>query len=240
LRLLGFDTSTDACIAGLVWDDQVSAERVVEPRAHTQLLMPMLTRLLEARGASFGDLDCLILGNGPGSFIGMRIAASVAQGIAFGAGLGLVPVSSLSVLAAEVFADSDCERCVVAQDARMSEVYLARYRRDSAGLPEAESETVLWPVGEPLDLDAGTGIAGEGFLRHPSLLGARRAPAVTLPDARYLLSVGARDFLAGRAVPPALLEPEYVRQTVATAASTRVSGTNARRGSPGQKPPTVS
>ena len=70
------------------------------------------------------DLDAIVLGNGPGSFIGMRIAASVAQGLAYGAGLNIVPVSSLAAVAAEVMAETGADRVIVAQDAHMNEVYL--------------------------------------------------------------------------------------------------------------------
>lgn len=218
MKLLGMDTSSDACSVGVYVDGEVDAEHVLEPRAHTRLLVPMIRRRLAAAGLDVGDLDAIVLGEGPGSFIGVRIAASVAQGLAFGAGLGIVPVSSLAAIAAQVFATSQALRVVVTQDARMDEVYRAQYRRDEFGLPLAEGETVLETVaGAQAASDAV--YAGGGWSKYPAMRDALPAGATVVPvlqpHARHLLACGRRALDAGAAVDPGDLELAYVRQRVA-------------------------
>ena len=85
--LLAIDTSSNACSVALQSGDDIAEKHVVEARAHTKILLPMITDLFQETGIMAAELDAVVLGNGPGSFIGMRIGASVAQGIAYGAGL---------------------------------------------------------------------------------------------------------------------------------------------------------
>ena len=136
-----------------------------QDREHTRLLTPMIRDLLADAGLSVQQLDAIVLGNGPGSFIGMRIAASVAQGLAHGAGIGIAPVSSLAAVAAEVFAASGADEVVVAQDAHMNEVYLGAFRRGADNLPEAifperlQSQTLI----EGLDESSASRSCGSRF-----------------------------------------------------------------------------
>ena len=138
MKLLAIDTSSVACSVALAYGGEISERYEEQPREHTRLLVPMIESVLQDAGIELAQLDAIVLGNGPGSFIGMRIAASVAQGLAHGAGLGIVPVSSLAAVAAEVFTDRPEEYVAVAQDAHMSEVYFGLFRRDANGLPEAD------------------------------------------------------------------------------------------------------
>ena len=221
MRLLAVDTSSDACSVALRVGDDVYADHVVRPRQHTALLMPMIGAVVREAGIELTALDALVLGNGPGSFIGMRIAASVAQGVCFGAGLRIVPVSSLAAVAAETMQGDDATDVVVAQDARMNEVYLGCYRRGGDGLPVAASEEALQQVG-PLDLPgaADAVAAGLGFERYPQLLATntglrRRADPVLRPNARFLLGLGARDLRRQHDIAPEALVPAYLRMKVA-------------------------
>jgi tRNA threonylcarbamoyladenosine biosynthesis protein TsaB len=224
MRLLALDTSTVACSAALAVGDAVLERHEVRPKEHTRLLVPMLRELLAEGGLAPADLDAVVLGNGPGSFIGLRIGASVAQGICYAAGLPLVPVSSLAAVAAEVLEVSGAVRVVVAQDAHMGEVYLGTFRRGDDGLPVAEGDAVLQPVAGievlPGESAAGRHAAGEGWRRYPELLalnGHRFAGVsdVQWPRARYLLAAGRRAWHADGAIDPAALVPEYVRERVA-------------------------
>lgn len=226
MKLLGIDTSTDACTVGVDNDGVLELRHRVEARAHTQRLIGMIEACLVASGLATNELDAVVLGNGPGSFIGMRIGASVAQGIAFAVGKPLVPVDSLAVIAAEVFATTPSVSVLVAQDARMNEVYLGRYDRRGEGDPEAADLAAvggiqLHPVTAPIEDEPPFAVAGAGWHRHPELAAALPADSpdlgeIAVPHARYLLDCGRRAAENGGCVEPAALEPAYIRQTVAT------------------------
>ena len=225
MKLLALDTSTVACSAALAFGEEVLERHEVRPKEHTRLLVPMLRELLGEAGLAPADLDALVLGNGPGSFIGLRIGASVAQGICYAAGVKLVPVSSLAAVAAEAFQSSSAGRVLVAQDAHMQEVYLGAYRRDEDGLPLAEGDAVLQAVAAAAGLSGVSAgerwhAAGDGWRQHPELLAANEGRLagvvdVSWPRARYLLALGRRACQAGGAIEPAALVPEYVRERVA-------------------------
>ena len=224
MRLLALDTSSLACSAALMVDEAVTERHDVRPREHTRLLIPMLRALLEESALTLRELDAIVLGNGPGSFIGMRIGASVAQGLAFGAGIDIVPVSSLAAVAAEVFATREAGEVIVAQDAHMQEIYLGRFRRDVSGLPvavEAERLHGLRAIDEaPETVARPTLAAGDGWWRHPGFLAANagrfdEVAEVRYPRARYLLAPGAAMLAAGGALAPKDVVPAYLRQDVA-------------------------
>jgi len=215
MNLLAIDTSSNACSVALLYEDGVSEEHVVEPREHTRILMPMIRKVLGKRTVS--DLDAIVIGNGPGSFIGMRIGAAVAQGLCYGANLPIIPVSSLAAVAAEVFAGYDGERVVVVQDARMHEVYCCTYHRAKDGLPAAAMDECILPVG-PLPLgDGGFLAAGAAWKRYPELPAAN-AHCVTdivpveCPRARVLLTLAAA---GGKPIAAETLVPAYLRSKVA-------------------------
>lgn len=226
MNLLAIDTSSLACSVALQHEGAIIERHEEKEREHTRLLVPMIRAVLEEAKLSTANLDAVVLGNGPGSFIGMRIAASVAQGMAHGAGLQIVPVSSMAAVAAEVLAASDCQAVVVAQDAHMGEVYLGAWERGPGELPAeliAERLHGQVPV-EELDEDRADDrvAAGFGWQRYPALLAANEdrignRSSVLYPRARYLLPLAAEALARGRAVDPADLVPTYLRNTVATA-----------------------
>jgi tRNA threonylcarbamoyladenosine biosynthesis protein TsaB len=224
MNLLALDTSSDACSVALQIGGDLFEQHVVEPKQHTNILIPMIQRAMHDAGAEMDVLDTIVLGNGPGSFIGMRIGASVAQGLAYGSGLKIVPVSSMAAVAAEVIYEHPASEVIVAQDARMNEVYLARYRDDGNGMPVCATEEVLQPVAriEKLPESASSGLvaAGKGWQRYPEFFELNRHAisdviGVLYPQARYLLSLGAEGFRRGDAIDPADLVPAYVRTKVA-------------------------
>jgi len=222
MKLLALDTSSLACSVALQIDDEVFDRHEEQAREHTRLLVPMIQEVLGQGGVTLSELDAIVLGNGPGSFIGMRIAASVAQGLAFGAGLRIVPVSSLLAVAAEVMIVDDATHVAVCQDAHMNEVYLGLYERDdglslSLGAERLHGQgTISELQNDPARFTA----AGSGWQRYPALLEANKGllagtSAVLLPSARFLLPSGCALLESGAAVEPQELVPAYLRQTVA-------------------------
>ena len=224
MRLLAIDTSSVACSVALQCGEQIEERHEEQAREHTRLLTPMIRDVLASSDTELRELDAIVLGNGPGSFIGMRIAASVAQGLAHGSGMAIVPVSSLAAVAAEVFAVSDAAETVVTQDAHMSEVYLGVYAPGSDGLPQERFPERLQSQTRIEELDeagASTRIAaGFGWQRYPLLAEANREvigsfSAVHYPRARYLLALGAAGLRRGEGVEPQHLVPAYLRSKVA-------------------------
>lgn len=228
MKLLALDTSSLACSVALQVDERVIDRHEERAREHTALIMPMIRELLDEAHITTADLDAVILGNGPGSFIGMRIAESVAQGLAFGSGLGIVPVSSLLAVAAAAMVEADSDFVAVCQDAHMNEVYLGLYNRGEDDLPAAAAPERLHgqTVIEELCEDPGRYVAaGHGWIRYPELLAANRdylaaTCEVRYPKARFLLPSGSKLFVQGGAVEPQDLLPAYLRQTVAKAPAT--------------------
>jgi tRNA threonylcarbamoyladenosine biosynthesis protein TsaB len=219
VKRLALDTSSLACSVAVRIGDQLVERHEEKPREHTRLLMPMIREVLEEADVGLADLDGIVLGNGPGSFIGMRIAASVAQGLAFGASLNIIPVSSLAAVAAEVLDKSNAEQVAVAQDAHMNEVYLGLFSRGAGSLPQPVNDERLQgkSVIEELSV-AGPRytIAGQGWQRYPELLAANETwigeqSDVLFPRATYLLALS--EF--STAIDPIDIQPAYLRQKVA-------------------------
>jgi tRNA threonylcarbamoyladenosine biosynthesis protein TsaB len=223
MKLLALDTSSVACSVALEIDGDVIDRHEEQAREHTRLLMPMLRELFAEAALKPAELDAIVLGNGPGSFIGMRIAASVAQGLAFGSGLRIVPVSSLLAVAAAAMHDDNATYVAVCQDAHMNEVYLGLYGRGDAGLPSVLAPERLHDQGEIDELLNEPGkfvAAGFGWQRFPPLLDANRdylagTSSVLYPTARHLLPEGRRLYEKGGAIEPQDVVPAYLRQTVA-------------------------
>ncbi len=224
MKLLALDTSSPACSVALRHGDEITERHEVRAREHNKLLAPMISDVLHEAGLTLTELDAIVLGNGPGSFIGLRIAASVAQGLAHGAGLRIVPVSSLAAVAAEVFAVSDAGQAIVAQDAHVNEVYLGGYRRGDDDLPVALFAERLHGhmiIEELYAADAAARVAaGAGWRRYPELTALNadlvgELVDVDYPRARFLLGSGAFDLARGASLDPGDVVPAYLRQKVA-------------------------
>lgn len=221
MKLLAIETATEACSAALWVDGELTARYRVAPREHTRLILPMMDVLLTEAGLRLTDLDALAFGRGPGAFTGVRIAASVIQGAAFGADLPVVPVSTLAALAQHGI-DAGAERVLAALDARMGEVYWGAFRADAQGLAEAAgAERVLAPGAVPIPEGGDWRAVGAGWSAYRDLLLARLghcASAVSAdvyPAASEVARLAVRDFAAGLTVPAEQALPVYLRDKVA-------------------------
>jgi tRNA threonylcarbamoyladenosine biosynthesis protein TsaB len=222
MKLLAFETATEACSVALYVDGAVSSRFEVAPRRHAALALPWADALLAEAGIARTQLDAVAVGVGPGAFTGVRLAIALAQGIALGLDRPVLPVSTLAVLASSGRPEGTAAGTpiVAAIDARMGEVYLGRFRVDGAGLVEAcGAEILVAPDAAPLDAEAGALGIGTGFAAANGALAARLGLAATFPDALphagALALLAARDFAAGRAIAADALEPTYLRERVA-------------------------
>ena len=224
MKLLAIDTSSLACSVALQVGDEIAERHEEQAREHTRLLVPMISAVLAEAKLTSQDLDAIVLGNGPGSFIGMRIAASVAQGLAHGGGVSIAPVSSLAAVAAEVLVATNAAEVVVTQDAHMNEVYLGAFSRGDDGLPAPLFEERLHtqtPIEELDEAGADARVAaGFGWQRYPALLAANEdrignTSDVLHPRARFLLPLGVRVVQNDDAIAPQDIAPAYLRSKVA-------------------------
>ncbi|WP_110655541.1 tRNA (adenosine(37)-N6)-threonylcarbamoyltransferase complex dimerization subunit type 1 TsaB [Salinicola halimionae] len=143
--LLALDASSTACSCALMQDHSVVQRFEIAPREHTRLLLPMIDEVLAQAGVSLGQLDAIAYGRGPGSFTGLRIAAGVAQGLAYGADVPLMGVSTLEALALAAHRKWHARHVIAALDARMDEIYVSAYHCHEGTLTVALEERVMPP-----------------------------------------------------------------------------------------------
>ncbi len=143
MKLLALDTSHSACSLALLIDDEIHTSHHVAPMQQAQLVLPQLEALLHAHNIKLKDLDALAFGRGPGSFTGVRIAASVMQGLAFAADLPLISISSLAATAQGAFDDLGWKKLMTGTDARIREVYWGKYAVNAAGLVELVGDEIV-------------------------------------------------------------------------------------------------
>lgn len=132
MNILAFDTSSPACSVALYTEEknpqgQTLAHHEVAPMQHTSIVLPMMQSLLDAAGLTLAELHAIAFGCGPGSFTGIRIAASLAQGLAYANHLPVIPVSSLAAAAQAAYMANGWEKLLVAVDARMGQIYWCAY-----------------------------------------------------------------------------------------------------------------
>jgi tRNA threonylcarbamoyladenosine biosynthesis protein TsaB len=226
-RLLAFDTATELCSVALLRDGERFEYQAQIGREASGRILGAIDALLREAGIGLADLDALAFGRGPGGFTGVRLAASIAQGLAFGAGLPVIPVSDLEALGELGLAlTPQASRILVCSDARMREVYWAEFRRTpEATLAVLGRERVGAPDSVQLEGGTGTGSEavvgiGRGFEVYPALttrFGARLIAihARALPRAREMLVIAEREWRAGRLRTPAEALPVYLRDEVA-------------------------
>jgi tRNA threonylcarbamoyladenosine biosynthesis protein TsaB len=219
--LLAIDTSGDACSAALLSGKRIEQVLETAPRRHGELILGMMQQVLENAGTRLDELDAIAFARGPGSFTGVRIAVAVAQGAGFGAGLPLVPISTLAAIAQGAFRRSGNRRLLVALDARMGEVYWGCFEIDEGGLALPRCEERVCPP-EEVEVPDGDGWlgVGPGWSVYGAELAARTHVVANadageaICEARDLALLGAAELAAGHAVPPALAAPVYLRDRV--------------------------
>jgi tRNA threonylcarbamoyladenosine biosynthesis protein TsaB len=190
--ILAIDTSTEACSVALYRDGEVTALQEIAPRRHNQLLLAMLRELMPSGPA---ELDAVAYGSGPGSFTGLRIAASAVQGLCFAIGVPALPVSTLScqvyrALRLGQVGEGDCVLSTL--DAHIGELYWALYRVDSGRALELSAAQAVKPGLLSLAGSKELVVVGSGLRYRDAMPGAvtARFGAVfpeLLPDARDLL-----------------------------------------------------
>ncbi len=234
MRLLAIDTATEYCSVAFSDGVQELSRGIEAPRQHANLILPFVQEVLDEAKVKLSALDGIIIGRGPGSFTGVRIAAGVGQGLAFSQNLPVVGVSSLQSLAQQAYRTHGATHVVAAIDARMGEVYFGTYiltdglmqqrGNEIVGLPEQ----MVLPIKSQLSKEAEPLLwhgVGTGFMSYPMLaecLSKSTASTVSvvalkdvrLPCAQDMLSLGQAQFKAGKGVAAEQFEVHYVRNEV--------------------------
>ena len=229
MRLLAIDTSTEALSIALLTEQGTSERGLETAREQAEQILSLIDAVLGEAGVRLSQLDGIAAGVGPGSFTGVRISVAVAQGLSYGAGVPVVPITSLEALAFPLI-ETGADRVIACLDARMGEIYWGCFAADPVRglralgtLQVAAADRVRLP-----SIDRYRGV-GRGFTAYPELAALAgvevdaRSVAM-LPNAADMARLGALRLAAGAGVDPADLKPEYVRDKVAlTEAERRIA-----------------
>jgi tRNA threonylcarbamoyladenosine biosynthesis protein TsaB len=229
MRILALDAATEACSVSL-WCDGAEIGRSSESgKSSAAQILSMVEQCLAEAQLALSALDAIASSIGPGAFTGVRISVAVAQGLAFGAGLAVIPITTLEALAFQVLQGDPAGRALACLDARMGEVYWGCFVADAAWGLRASNVPAVTPPQNVLVPPDGTyqGI-GRGFSVYPSLgelPGVRVTGAFTqaLPQAREMGRLGALRLKLGAGLDPAQLTPLYLRDKVALTTAERAA-----------------
>ncbi len=217
MKLLAFDTSSSACSVGLSIDGKVTWRHEIAPMQQAKLILPIINELLKTAQIQITELDAIAFGCGPGSFTGVRIGVSVAQGLAFAADKPLIPVSSLAAIAQAAYQDLGWRKLVVAVDARIQEIYWASYDVQENQLVKligkeqvSSPEEIILPDSTWSGVGSAWEVYQDRILAQPELVDAER-----LPTASAILALAESRFHLGEVVSAAEATPVYLRDDVA-------------------------
>ena len=210
-NILAIETSSDACSLSLLFHNSVYHFHEILPKQHTERLLIEIKRLLHLANAELKELDAIAVGCGPGSFTGIRLACSVAQGLAFSNDLKTIQVSSLEVLAKNIYDKFKSEDIVSIVNARMKQLYVGEFLYSEQGLIKAN--LFVSPI-KGFDLEAynkNTFFVGDGcVLIEKRLNKISKNLLVNLPSAKDLLELAKDKYSNDELLEPSKLLPVYL------------------------------
>jgi tRNA threonylcarbamoyladenosine biosynthesis protein TsaB len=228
MRVLAIDTATEACSVALLSGDELIGRSAELGKSHAQQILGMVDAVLAEAEVSLSMLDGIAASIGPGAFTGVRISVAVAQGLAFGAALPVIPVTTLEALAFQAMR-SGAAHALACLDARMGEVYWGCFAADAKrGLVASSTARVGPPASVVLPVPGVYRGIGRGFAAYPALAAL---PGLTLdpkdsralPNAREFAQLGTLRLSAGEGLDPADLSPLYIRDKVALTEAERAA-----------------
>lgn len=228
MTILAIDTSTEACSVALLQRGQVIERYELAPRRHAQLVLPFVDSLLAEAGIGKRQLDAIAVGRGPGAFTGVRLAISLAQGMALGLDIPVLPVSSLAALALELHRDAPDAHLLACIDARMGEVYAGIYRGNDGGVELIGDEVVGPATSLALPEAARWAVAGTGWAAYSDQLQARIgtpmfADGARFPRASMIARLAEPRLARGEGIAPEFALPTYLRDKVAQTTAERAA-----------------
>jgi len=223
--ILAIETSSELASCALLNGETLLARASSGVRTHSQSILPMVQDLLAEAGLTLRQCDAIAFGAGPGSFTGVRTACGIAQGLAFGSGLPVVPLVTLEAMALACHLQSGATDILAVLDARMGEVYWAQYRVDG-GLTVV-AEPALCAPGDvaPVAVVGPLAACGNGFAAYPDAFAghawAQGARSDVMPHAGEVARLGAAALAAGQRLQAAQAQPIYLRNKVAYTSAER-------------------
>lgn len=196
IYILAIETSTDACSVSLLKGDDLYSQFELAPQQHAHRILPMIDSVLKAAEIVLEEVAVLSFGRGPGSFTGLRIAASVIQGLSVGLQKPVVPISTLRALAQKAYREKGAVQVVASLDARMQERYWGLFKMDPEGIMQPVSEEHVSAEKEMI-LPEGDWTEGIG-----------------LPDAQDVALLAKAEYALGNSVSAENAIPVYVRDKV--------------------------
>ena len=213
--LLVVDASSTLCSVALSYQGQQWHISEEQPRRQAQRLLPMVNEILDSAQVKKHQIEGIAYGCGPGSFTGIRIAASVTQGIALALDLPVYAVSSLQTVAQAVFDQSNAQQVMAIMNAHMGEVFWARFEKDGALCKAISKEQVGSPEQCLADIAAFDGeLAGDG-LTLPEFAHLSQEWVSVQPDASYALVLAKQAWDNQLFTDAEQQQPVYLRESVA-------------------------
>jgi tRNA threonylcarbamoyladenosine biosynthesis protein TsaB len=219
VRILAIDAATEACSVALLDGEQIIERSGEAGKTQSQQILRLVQELLDEAGLSLTGLDALAASIGPGGFTGVRITVAVAQGLAYGANLPAIGITTLEALALQVLREPDTQ-ALACLDARMGELYWGCFRLLAGEVIATRPARVGSPSSVQMEPEVSYVGVGRGFRAYPALaqLDGVRVDAVSveaLPRAREVARLAALRYPLHRNADPADLQPVYLRDKVA-------------------------
>lgn len=224
LNILCVDTSTEACSVAILCESDGNStifdKFMIAPREHTTKILPTVEAVLKEANLSLPEIDFVAYGRGPGSFTGVRIGISIAQGLAFGIDKKMVGISTLQAMAQEAYFRHQVSDVYSAIDARMGEVYFAHYQIQNNLMRLIGEEVVIKPddLMEKMDsIEEGAVLVGSAWSAYPELktfFNSAKHLEIEFPSSRYMLDQAVELINNDQAVLPELSKPVYLRDKV--------------------------
>ena len=217
---LAVETATDVCTVAAANGAEVRIVELPDPQGSVRDIYRSINRVVSEASLSLAELDCIAFGAGPGSFTGIRVAASVAQSLAFGFNLPVCRVSSLAVLAAGARQRHEVHCVAACIDARKGQAYLGVYQFAEDGtISSVIADQLVDPLAYRLEPDRPAFAAGPGWASYPTFAGlqgrAITGSDITVnPSAADLLALAQTQFRRGETVDAQSALPNYLRDRV--------------------------
>lgn len=220
--ILAVETSADLASAALSFQGQVIARQALGVQNHSQSILPMVQEVLAQAGMTLSNCDAIAFGAGPGSFTGVRTACGVAQGLAFGLDLPVIPVVTLQAMAQACREECGADDVLALLDARMEEVYWAQYRYQDGW------QTVIEPTLSPASQVKAVGqpvACGNGLIAYGDSLDVfqENARREIVPHAAQVALLAQQELAAGRVLNARDAQPVYLRNKVALTTAERIA-----------------